>query len=92
MVTSGSAVDVVRHLKQNGEEIIWAPDMYLGDYVRRQTGADMLLWQGSCIVHEEFKGLELELLILEQEVLALLERELPDGRDVGQPCGEGKQV
>jgi len=59
MVTSGSAVDVVNHLKDRGEKIIWAPDRYLGEYVREQTGADMLLWQGSCIVHEEFKGKEL---------------------------------
>lgn len=60
MVTSGSAVDVVRHLKQKGEKIIWAPDRYLGEYVQEQTGADMILWQGSCVVHEEFKALELE--------------------------------
>ena len=60
MVTSGSAVDVVKHLKEKGEKIIWAPDRYLGEYVQEQTGADMLLWQGSCIVHEEFKALELE--------------------------------
>lgn len=59
MVTSGSAVDVVRHLQERGEKIIWAPDKYLGEYVQNETGADMLLWQGSCIVHEEFKGLEL---------------------------------
>lgn len=59
MVTSGSAVDVVSHLYERGEKIIWAPDMYLGQYVQSQTGADMLLWQGSCIVHEEFKGSEL---------------------------------
>jgi quinolinate synthase len=59
MVTSGSAVDVIHHLHAKGEKIIWAPDMYLGDYVRKKTGANMLLWQGSCIVHEEFKGAEL---------------------------------
>jgi quinolinate synthase len=62
MVTSGSALDVVRYLDQRGEKILWAPDRYLGDYVRSQTGADMLLWNGACIVHEEFKGLELEAL------------------------------
>ena len=62
MVTSGSAIDVVSHLRDRGEKIIWAPDRYLGDYVQEQTGADMLLWQGACIVHEEFKGVELELL------------------------------
>ena len=59
MVTSGSAVDVVRHLAGKGEKIIWAPDKYLGEYVQEQSGADMVLWQGSCIVHEEFKGGEL---------------------------------
>ncbi len=65
MVTSGSAVDVVTHLHAKGEKLIWAPDMYLGDYVKTQTGADMMLWQGSCIVHEEFKGAEL--LALKQQ-------------------------
>ena len=59
MVTSGSAVDVVKQLADNGEKIIWAPDKYLGEYVQAQSGADMVLWQGSCIVHEEFKGREL---------------------------------
>ncbi len=59
MVTSGSAVEVVNHLKAQSEKIIWAPDKYLGEYVAEQTGADMLIWQGSCIVHEEFKGREL---------------------------------
>ena len=62
MVTSGSAVDVVNHLKEKGEKIIWAPDKYLGEYVQEQTGADMIIWQGACVVHEEFKGLELEIL------------------------------
>ena len=60
MVTSGSAVDVVNHLKEKGEKIIWAPDKYLGEYVQEQTGADMLIWNGSCVVHEEFKGKELQ--------------------------------
>ena len=65
MVTSGSAVDVVRHLAEKGEKIIWAPDKYLGEYVQAQSGADMVLWQGSCIVHEEFKGRELAELKLQ---------------------------
>lgn len=60
MVTSGSAVDVINHLQEKGEKILWAPDKYLGDYVQQQTNADMLLWDGSCIVHESFKGTELE--------------------------------
>jgi quinolinate synthase len=56
VVTSSIAVDVVSHLKTKGEKILWAPDRYLGSYVQRVTGADMLLWQASCIVHERFKA------------------------------------
>ncbi len=60
VVTSSIAVDVVDHLDAQGQKILWAPDRYLGDYVQRQTGADMLMWQGSCIVHEEFKSQRLD--------------------------------
>ena len=56
VVTSSIALDVVEHLTEQGEKILWAPDQYLGDYVQRQTGADMLMWDGACIVHEEFKA------------------------------------
>jgi quinolinate synthase len=55
VVTSSIALDVVEYLHDQGEKILWAPDRYLGDYVLRQTGADMLMWDGACIVHEEFK-------------------------------------
>lgn len=56
VVTSSIALKVIKHLHEKGEKIIWAPDKYLGDYVQRMTGADMLLWQGACVVHEEFKA------------------------------------
>lgn len=56
VVTSSIALDVAEHLAAQGEKIIWAPDRHLGDYVRRQTGADILMWDGACIVHEEFKA------------------------------------
>ena len=56
VVTSSIALDVVEHLSDQGEKILWAPDRYLGAYVQQQTGADMLLWQGACVVHEEFKA------------------------------------
>ncbi len=59
MVTSSIALPVVRHLKERGEKILWAPDRHLGSYVQEQTGADMLLWQGSCVVHDEYKAKEL---------------------------------
>ena len=62
MVTSSCALAVVRHLAEAGQKILWAPDRHLGAYIARETGADMLSWNGSCIVHDEFKGIELSLL------------------------------
>ena len=56
VVTSSIALDVVEHLDRLGQKIIWAPDKHLGHYVQSQTGADVLLWDGACIVHEEFKA------------------------------------
>ena len=56
VVTSSIALDVAEHLADQGEKIIWAPDQHLGDYVRRQTGADIIMCDGACIVHEEFKA------------------------------------
>ena len=56
VVTSSIAVDVVEHLMDQGKPMIWAPDRYLGSYINNETGADMVLWDGSCIVHEEFKA------------------------------------
>ncbi len=56
VVTSSIAVDVVEHLAAQGRKIIWAPDRHLGSYIKSRTGADMLLWDGACIVHEEFKA------------------------------------
>ena len=58
VVTSAIAVDVVEHLLEQGEKIIWAPDKHLGRYIQNKLGAeddDILLWDGACIVHEEFK-------------------------------------
>jgi len=60
MVTSSIALPVVKHLHEQGKKILWAPDRHLGSYVQEQTGADMLLWQGSCIVHDEYKAKELQ--------------------------------
>lgn len=65
MVTSSIGLDIVRHLHEQGKKILWAPDRHLGSYIQKETGADMLLWQGSCLVHDEFKGIELDLLKIE---------------------------
>ncbi|MFB9884975.1 quinolinate synthase NadA [Balneatrix alpica] len=56
VVTSSCALEIVEHLMDQGEKIIWAPDQHLGRYIERETGADMLMWNGACIVHEEFKA------------------------------------
>lgn len=60
VVTSGIALDIVQHLHEKGEKILWAPDKHLGKYVQRSTDADMIFWPGSCVVHEEFKSVALE--------------------------------
>jgi quinolinate synthase len=56
VVTSGIAAKIVKYLHQQGHKLLWAPDRHLGHYVQRISGADMLLWQGSCVVHEAFKA------------------------------------
>jgi quinolinate synthase len=62
MVTSSIGLEIVADLHARGEKILWAPDRHLGGYIQKKTGADMLSWQGSCLVHDEFKGIELDLL------------------------------
>ncbi|MDO8251516.1 MAG: quinolinate synthase NadA [Rhodoferax sp.] len=65
LVTSSCALDIVRALKDKGHKILWAPDKHLGGYIQRETGADMVMWGGSCIVHDEFKAFELQALMKE---------------------------
>jgi quinolinate synthase len=60
MVTSSIAEKIVAYLHKQGKKILWAPDKHLGDYVQRATGADMLMWNASCVVHDEFKAQQLE--------------------------------
>ena len=63
VVTSSCALDIVRALKDKGQKILWAPDRHLGGYIQRETGADMVMWNGACIVHDEFKAFELQALM-----------------------------
>ena len=60
VVTSSCALEIVSALDRGGEKILWAPDQHLGRYIQNQTKADMLLWSGACVVHEEFKTQALE--------------------------------
>jgi len=56
VVTSSIALEIVEHLDSEGKKIIWGPDRHLGAYIERKTKADMIMWQGDCIVHDEFKA------------------------------------
>ena len=79
MVTSGIALPIVEHLKSRGEKVLWAPDQHLGHYIEKVTGVEMLLWPGSCVVHEEFKSVALERLRrLHPEAVVLVHPESPD--------------
>jgi len=55
--TSGNAVAVVESL--GTDRVIFLPDQYLGRWVASQTGVEMILWEGSCVVHERFTGQQL---------------------------------
>jgi quinolinate synthase len=79
MVTSSCALAIVQHLHEQGHKVLWAPDRHLGHYIQTQTGADMLLWNGACIVHDEFKALELEVLMAQHpQAMVLVHPESPD--------------
>lgn len=62
--TSSNAVKIVEQLPKD-QKIIFAPDKNLGRYIIKKTGRDMLLWQGSCIVHETFSDKKIIQLKLE---------------------------
>ena len=58
IVTSSNAEAIIRQIPEN-QPILFAPDRYLGAYLARTTGRDMVLWPGTCIVHEQFSEREL---------------------------------
>ncbi|OFE11520.1 quinolinate synthase [Pseudohongiella acticola] len=73
VVTSSIALDVIEHLQDQGKKILWAPDRHLGHYIQHKTGADMILWDAACIVHEEFKAkglMDMKTLYPDAKVLA----------------------
>ncbi len=79
MVTSSIALPVVRHLHEQGQRVLWAPDKHLGHYVQQLTGVDMVHWPGSCVVHEEFKSVALaRIRRLHPEAAVLVHPESPD--------------
>ncbi len=94
VVTSSIALDVAEHLADQGKKIIWAPDQHLGNYVRSQTGADILMWEGACIVHEEFKARGiLDLKRVYPEAAVLVHPESPAAViDVADRVGSTTQI
>jgi quinolinate synthase len=94
VVTSSIALAVAEHLAEQGEKIIWAPDRHLGDYVRRQTGADILMWDGACIVHEEFKARGIaDLKKVYPDAAVLVHPESPAAvRDLADRVGSTTQI
>ncbi len=94
VVTSSIALQVVDHLDALGEKILWAPDKYLGGYVQKNTGADMLMWDGSCIVHEEFKAKGiLDLKKVYPEAAILVHPESPESVvDIADMVGSTSQL
>ena len=94
VVTSSIALDVVRALDEQGKKILWAPDKYLGRYIEKQTGADMVHWNGACIVHEEFKTKALiQLKTLYPDAAVLVHPEAPPGVvDLADVAGSTSQL
>lgn len=72
VVTSSIALRLIADLDERGEKILWAPDRHLGNYVQRASGAEMVLWPGSCIVHDEFRAQDLRELKLKHPQAAVL--------------------
>jgi quinolinate synthase len=94
VVTSSVALPIVEHLMAQGEKILWAPDKYLGSYIEKQTGADMVLWNGSCVVHEEFKASALlDLKAVYPDAAVLVHPESPPGViELGDVVGSTSQI
>ena len=72
VVTSSIALEIVDMLESEGKPILWGPDRHLGSYIEKETGATMLMWQGACIVHDEFKANALRDLKLQYPDAAVL--------------------
>lgn len=72
VVTSSIAVKLAQRFAEEGKKIIWAPDKHLGTYVQKQTGVDLIAWQGACVVHDEFRAIELETLKAQMPEAAVL--------------------
>ncbi len=94
VVTSSIALQVVDYLAAQGKKVLWAPDRHLGRYVQQKTGADMVMWDGACIVHEEFKAKGVsDLRHLYPEAAVLVHPESPQAVvDIADFVGSTSQI
>ncbi|QDV36675.1 quinolinate synthase NadA [Tautonia plasticadhaerens] len=74
IVTSGNAEEIIRRVPEDCE-ILFAPDRHLGSYLQEVTGRPMILWEGSCMVHEVFSVND----------LLKLKRRKPEARTIAHP-------
>src|SRR5246500_2818631 len=74
VVTSGNAEEIIRRVPEEFE-ILFVPDRHLGQYLQEVTGRKMILWNGSCMVHEIFSVGD----------LLALKRKLPGGLTIAHP-------
>ena len=77
--TSSNAVDVINSIPKE-QPIIFAPDKNLGRYLISQTGRDLILWEGSCIVHEAFSF----------DKIVALSRKHPEAKFIAHPESESQ--
>jgi len=91
--TSSNAVEVINSIPVD-QPIIFGPDRFLGDWVERETGRKMLLWQGSCEIHELFS--EQKIAQLQEEypnAVTLVHPECPEAvRAIGDVVGSTKKL
>lgn len=94
IVTSSCALEIIEHLDEQGEKILWGPDRHLGAYIQKQTGAEMLMWQGACIVHDEFKSKALkDMKALHPDAAILVHPESPaDVIELADAVGSTSQL
>jgi quinolinate synthase len=78
IVTSSNAEHIVRQIPAD-KKILFAPDRHLGAFLAKKTGREMTLWQGSCVVHEQFNERELvKLIVRNPDAIVVAHPECPD--------------
>ena len=95
IVTSSNAEHIVRNLPAD-RPILFAPDKHLGSYIQRQTGRDMIFWNGACVVHDMFSERELVklpadtvIVATEQHIFHQMQKSAPGKTFLAAPGADG---